>query len=44
MTWQFSDRLPTNPALYEASAVNLSSFADLLRRRAPELLLSLIHI
>lgn len=38
MTWQFSDRLPTNPAFSEASAVNLSSFADLLRRQAPELL------
>ncbi|MEY8016426.1 proteasome subunit beta [Mycobacterium servetii] len=38
MTWQFSDRLPTNPALSEASAVDLSSFADLLRRQAPELL------
>lgn len=38
MTWQFSDRLPTTPALSEASAVDLSSFADLLRRQAPELL------
>ncbi|MFY2860612.1 proteasome subunit beta [Mycobacterium sp. THU-M104] len=38
MTWQFSDRPPTNPALSDASALNLSSFADLLRRQAPELL------
>ncbi|MGF2945463.1 proteasome subunit beta [Mycobacterium sp. Lab-001] len=38
MTWQFSDRLPTNPAISDASALNLSSFADLLRRQAPELL------
>lgn len=38
MTWQFSDRLPTNPAFSDASAVNLSSFVDLLRRQVPELL------
>ena len=38
MTWPFSDRLSTNPILSEASAVNPSSFADLLRRQAPELL------
>ena len=33
MTWQFSDRLSLN-----SSAVDLSSFADFLRRQAPELL------
>ncbi|OBA78360.1 proteasome subunit beta [Mycobacterium sp. 1164966.3] len=33
MTWPFSDRLSLNP-----SAVDLSSFADFLRRQAPELL------
>jgi proteasome beta subunit len=38
VTWQFSDRLPTNPAPPEASPINLSSFADLLGRQAPELL------
>ncbi len=38
MTWSFSDRLPTNSAFPGASAVDLSSFADLLRRQAPELL------
>ena len=38
MTWPFSDRLPTNSALSGIPAVNLSSFADYLRRQAPELL------
>ena len=38
MTWQFSDRLPTNSVVPGSSAVNPSSFADLLRREAPELL------
>ena len=38
MSWQFSDRLPTNSAVPGSPAVNLSSFADLLRRQAPELL------
>jgi len=38
VTWPFADRLSTNPALSEAFAVNPSSFADLLRRQAPELL------
>ena len=38
MTWPFTDRLSTNSALSGAPAVNLSSFADLLRRQAPELL------
>ncbi len=38
MTWQFSDRLPTNSALPGNPAVDLSSFADFLRRQAPELL------
>ena len=38
MTWPFPDRLSTNSALSGAPAVNLSSFADLLRRHAPELL------
>ncbi|HTQ17997.1 MAG TPA: proteasome subunit beta, partial [Mycobacterium sp.] len=33
MTWPFSDRLSLN-----SSAVDLSSFADFLRRQAPELL------
>jgi proteasome beta subunit len=33
VTWQFSDRLSLN-----SSAVDLSSFADFLRRQAPELL------
>ncbi|MGA7054253.1 MAG: proteasome subunit beta [Mycobacterium sp.] len=38
MTWSFSDRLPTNSVFPGASAVDLSSFADFLRRQAPELL------
>ena len=38
MTWPFSDRLSTNSALSGNPAVDLSSFADLLRRQAPELL------
>lgn len=38
MTWPFSDRLSTNSALSGIPAVNQSSFADLLRRQAPELL------
>ncbi|MCV7028884.1 proteasome subunit beta [Mycobacterium sherrisii] len=38
MTWSFPDRLSTNTALPGFSAVNTSSFADLLRREAPELL------
>ena len=38
MTWSFSDRLPINSAFPGASAVDLSSFADFLRRQAPELL------
>ena len=38
MTWPFPDRLPTNSSLPGFSAVNTSSFADLLRRQAPELL------
>ncbi|CPR04512.1 PcrB protein [Mycobacterium bohemicum DSM 44277] len=38
MTWSFSDRLPTNFALPANPTVNLSSFADFLRREAPELL------
>ena len=38
MTWPFSDRLPTNSAFSGTSAVNQSSFADFLRRQAPELL------
>ncbi|WP_375483822.1 proteasome subunit beta [uncultured Mycobacterium sp.] len=40
MTWPFRDRLVTNSALpgVPASTVDLSSFADFLRRRAPELL------
>lgn len=38
MTWQFSDRLPINSALPGNPAVDLSSFADFLRRQAPELL------
>jgi proteasome beta subunit len=33
VTWQFSDRLSLN-----SSAIDLSSFADFLRRQAPELL------
>ena len=38
MTWPFSDRLFTNSALPGIPAVDLSSFADFLRRQAPELL------
>ena len=38
MTWPFSDRLSTNSALSGIPAVNQSSFADMLRRQAPELL------
>ena len=38
MTWPFPDRLPSNSAFSGTSAVNQSSFADLLRRQAPELL------
>jgi proteasome beta subunit len=38
VTWPFSDRLSTNLALPRNSAVDLSSFADFLRRQAPELL------
>jgi len=38
VTWPFSDRLSTNSALSGTPAVDLSSFADFLRRQAPELL------
>jgi proteasome beta subunit len=38
VTWPFPDRLPTNSAFSGTSAVNQSSFADFLRRQAPELL------
>ncbi|KJX75183.1 proteasome subunit beta [Mycobacterium lepromatosis] len=38
MTWSFADHLPTNLALPGSSVINQSSFADLLRRQAPELL------
>jgi proteasome beta subunit len=38
VTWPFPDRLANNSALPGAPAVNLSSFADFLRRQAPELL------
>ncbi|QUR67933.1 proteasome subunit beta [Mycobacterium spongiae] len=38
MIWPLPDRLPTNPSLSSAPAVDLSSFADFLRRQAPELL------
>ncbi|HET7075544.1 MAG TPA: proteasome subunit beta [Mycobacterium sp.] len=38
MTWPFSDRLFTNSAFPGNPAVDLSSFADFLRRQAPELL------
>jgi len=38
VTWPFSDRLSTNSALSGNPAVDLSSFADFLRRQAPELL------
>ena len=38
MTWSFSDRLPTNSPLSGTPDINQSSFAELLRRQAPELL------
>ncbi len=38
MTWPFTDRLSTNSPLPGIPAVDLSSFADFLRRQAPELL------
>jgi proteasome beta subunit len=38
VTWPFSDRLATSSAFPGAPAVDLSSFADFLRRQAPELL------
>lgn len=38
MNWSFPERLSTNFALTANSAANLSSFADHLRREAPELL------
>lgn len=38
MTWPFSDRLSTNSAFPGNRTVDLSSFADYLRRQAPELL------
>ncbi|OBK96011.1 proteasome subunit beta [Mycobacterium asiaticum] len=38
MTWPLPDRLSTNPARPGFPAVELSSFADFLRRQAPELL------
>jgi proteasome beta subunit len=38
VTWPFADRLSTNSALPPNPAVDLSSFADFLRRQAPELL------
>ena len=38
MTWPFSDPLSANSALSRNHAVDLSSFADFLRRQAPELL------
>lgn len=38
MTWQLPDRLPINSALPGSTGVDLSSFADFLRRQAPELL------
>jgi proteasome beta subunit len=38
VTWPFSDRLATNSALPGAPALALSSFAEFLRRQAPELL------
>ena len=38
MTWPFADRLSTNSALPGNPAIGLSSFADFLRRQAPELL------
>ncbi|OBJ57876.1 proteasome subunit beta [Mycobacterium sp. 1423905.2] len=38
MTWPLPDRLSLKSALSGSSAVDLSSFADFLRRQAPELL------
>jgi proteasome beta subunit len=38
VTWSFSDRLPTNSPLSGTPDINQSSFAELLRRQAPELL------
>jgi proteasome beta subunit len=38
VTWPFSDRLPHNSAPFGIPAVNPTSFADHLRRQAPELL------
>jgi proteasome beta subunit len=38
VTWPFSDRFSSNSALPGIPAVDLSSFADFLRRQAPELL------
>ncbi len=38
MTWPFSDRLSNNSVSSGIPAVNQSSFADFLRRQAPELL------
>ncbi len=38
MTWSFSDRRSTDFSLSDNSTVNLSSFADFLRREAPGLL------
>src|SRR5205807_10269350 len=38
VTWPFSNRLSTHSALPGNPAVDLSSFADFLRRQAPELL------
>ncbi|BBX73255.1 proteasome subunit beta [Mycobacterium shinjukuense] len=38
MTWPLPDRLSVNPALSRTPGVDLSSFADFLRRQAPELL------
>jgi proteasome beta subunit len=38
VTWSFHDRLATNPPISGAAFSGLSSFADFLRREAPELL------
>jgi proteasome beta subunit len=38
VTWPFADRLSVNSALPGNPAIGLSSFADFLRRQAPELL------
>jgi proteasome beta subunit len=38
VTWPFADRLSTNSTLPGTPAIDLSSFADFLRRQAPELL------